>query len=65
MASRKQKKSVQIKQIIEKLKSMGAHELTEEEKKLPWHEKDIAEFESYLRRKREQRLGVRETKSLI
>ncbi|MBM4162352.1 MAG: hypothetical protein FJ217_14780 [Ignavibacteria bacterium] len=63
MAIRKRKKTVDVAEIIDRLKSMGAHELTEEEKNLPWHKKEIAEFEAPLRQKREQRISVREKQS--
>jgi hypothetical protein len=60
MAKGKRKKLTEADRIIRFLKKQGFHKLTEEEKKLPWHQKDIAEFEAYLRQKKEERLGVRE-----
>lgn len=60
MARKNRKQQVTIKEIIEKIKALGGHEITEEEKKQPWYQEHLKQLERWRKEEVGKPFTVRE-----
>jgi hypothetical protein len=47
MARRKRNATVTVEEIVEKIKAMGGHEITKEEKEQPWYKEHLKQLERW------------------
>lgn len=64
MARKKRKKQITVKNIVERIKAMGGHEITEKEKKESWYQEHLKQLERWRKEEVGKPFSVREKQYL-